>query len=107
LARRYGEEERVIVAAVESEGKRVKASTGETGGERVRNRDDWDFSGVEAGADAAGGAETGEVGRETVGDIHHGGGDAAGGEPGAESDGDARVKMAAEEGGKGNRERGI
>ncbi len=62
----------------------------------------WDVDagklvGVEAGADAAGFAEAGEVGGEAVGDVHHGGGDAAAGKGLGEGDGDSRVEVGLEE----------
>ena len=57
----------------------------------------WNSGGEEAGADAAGLAEAGEVGGEAVGYVHHGGRDAAAGESLGEGNGDARIEVGLEE----------
>ena len=57
----------------------------------------WNLGGKEVGADAARFAEASEVGGEAVGDVHHGGGDAAASEGLGQGDRNPRIKMRLEE----------
>jgi len=57
-----------------------------------------EFIGEDASAGTAGFAEAGEVGGEAVGDVHHGGGDAAADEGVGEGDGNARIEVRLKEG---------
>ena len=64
---------------------------------RAWNSDTGELGCEEACADAAGFTEAGEIGGEAVGDVHHGGWDAAASESLREGNGNSRVEMGLKE----------